>query len=162
MSMTVDEIVVELDQMLTVSRGNTSLADRLGHGNLTVLYEFLVPDAEPVPYLLTVGRDVRSIEPGAVPYDKADIVIRAEPTTLHRLTSGDLSGREAIVGGLLDIRKAPSLPKLLQMRALFNRYKKALHRGEVFAPTDEDGDLSPVNCAVDAHLSGTRNTDARA
>ena len=161
MSITVDEIVVELRQMLAVSRGNTSLADRLGRRNLTVLYEFLVPDAEPVPYLLTVGREVRSIEPGAVPYDDADIVIRAEPTTLHRLTSGDLSGREAIVGGLLDIRKAPSLPKLLQMRALFNRYKKALHRGEVLAPTDEDDDLSPVYCAGAGHLPDTRTNDTR-
>jgi hypothetical protein len=82
---------------------------------------------------MTVRPQERSVTPGAVAYDDADVVIRAEPITLHRLTSGDLSGREAIVGGLLDIRKAPSLPKLLQMRALFNRYKKALQRGEVTA-----------------------------
>ena len=46
-------------------------------------------------------------------------MIRTEPLTLHRLTSGELNGREAIVSGLLDIRKAPSVTKLLLMRGLF-------------------------------------------
>jgi hypothetical protein len=159
--MTVGEIVVELRQMLEVSRGNPTLTQRLAGGSLTVLYEFRVPDADSVPYLLTVAPDRRAIEPGAVPYDKVDIVIRAEPLTLHRLTSGDLSGREAIVGGLLDIRKAPSLPKLLQMRALFNRYKKALQRGEITPPTPAGEDLSPDTCAVETQLSTVRATDAR-
>lgn len=132
-TMTIDDIVGELRQMLDVSGGNPTLLQRLGAG-LTVLYEFTVPGGDPVPYLMTVRPQERSVTPGAVDYAAADVVIRAEPITLHRLTSGDLSGREAIVGGLLDIRKAPSLPKLLQMRALFNRYKKALQRGEVSLP----------------------------
>jgi hypothetical protein len=139
-TMTIDDIVGELRQMLDVSSGNPTLMQRLGNG-LTVLYEFSVPDGDPVPYLMTVRPQERSVTPGAVAYDDADVVIRAEPITLHRLTSGDLSGREAIVGGLLDIRKAPSLPKLLQMRALFNRYKKALQRGEVTAAPQRDGEF---------------------
>lgn len=138
-TMTIDDIVGELRQMLDVSSGNPTLMQRLGNG-LTVLYEFSVPDGDPVPYLMTVRPQERSVTPGAVAYDDADVVIRAEPITLHRLTSGDLSGREAIVGGLLDIRKAPSLPKLLQMRALFNRYKKALQRGEVTAAPQRGSD----------------------
>jgi hypothetical protein len=139
-TMTIDDIVGELRQMLDVSSGNPTLLQRLGNG-LTVLYEFSVPDGDPVPYLMTVRPQERSVTPGAVAYDDADVVIRAEPITLHRLTSGDLSGREAIVGGLLDIRKAPSLPKLLQMRALFNRYKKALQRGEVTAALQRGTDV---------------------
>jgi hypothetical protein len=154
-TMTVEEIVVELRQMLEVNRGNTTLSQRMAGRSLTVLYEFRVAGADAVPYLLTVAPDRRAIEPGAVPYDGVDIVIRAEPLTLHRLTSGDLSGREAIVGGLLDIRKAPSLPKLLQMRAMFNRYKKALQRGEI-APPPAAGDLPSDTCAVEAHLSTVR------
>lgn len=134
MTMTVDEIVVSLRQMLEVSRDSATLTRRLAGGTLTVLYEFQVPDAAPVPYHLTVSGDMRAIEPGPVPYDHADVVIRTEPLTLHRLTSGDLSGREAIVGGLLDIRKAPSLPKLLLMRSLLNRYKKARQRGQLPDP----------------------------
>ena len=140
-TMTIDDIVGELRQMLDVSSGNPTLLQRLGTG-LTVLYEFSVPDGDPVPYLMTVRPQERSVTPGAVAYDDADVVIRAEPITLHRLTSGDLSGREAIVGGLLDIRKAPSLPKLLQMRALFNRYKKALQRGEVTAALQRGSDVA--------------------
>jgi hypothetical protein len=160
-TMTVDEIVGELRQMLDVSKGSATLAQRLAGGTLTVLYEFRVPGGDPVPYVLAVGADRRAIEPGAVPYDDADIVIAAEPVTLHRLTSGDLSGREAIVGGLLDIRKAPSLPKLLLMRSLFNRYKKALQRGEVPDAGPADEALPPESCAVEAHLSahpGDRRT----
>jgi hypothetical protein len=164
-TVTVDEIVLELRQMLDASKGSATLTQRLAGSTLTVLYEFQAPGGEAVPYLLAVGRDRRAIEPGAVPYDEADIVIRAEPVTLRRLTSGDLSGREAIVGGLLDIRKAPSLPKLLLMRSLFNRYKKALQRGEipdaghtVPAEPGDDG-LSAENCAVEAHLSAVAPGD---
>ena len=73
---------------------------------------------------------MRGVEEGGIPYDDADIVIRTEPLTLHRLTNGDLGGREAIVSGRLDIRKAPSMPKLLFMRSLFNGYKKARLRAE--------------------------------
>jgi hypothetical protein len=144
--MTIEDVVAELRDMLEVSRRNPTLAQRLGGGALTVLYEFQTGGPEPTPYLLTVERDRRAIEPGAIPYEQADIVIRTEPLTLHRLTSGELGGREAIVSGLLDIRKAPSMPKLLLMRSLFNRYKKALQRGEITGPG------SGANCAVEARL----------
>ncbi|GAA2446684.1 hypothetical protein GCM10010191_74730 [Actinomadura vinacea] len=123
-SMTAAEVVAELREIVAATRGNGTIARRLAGGSLTVLYEF------PEPYTLVVRGDERRVDEGAVPYADADIVIRAEPLTLHRLTSGELGGREAIVGGLLDIRKAPALSKLLLMRSLFNVHKKARARGE--------------------------------
>lgn len=155
MTMTVDDIVVSLREMLDVNRGSNTLTQRLAGGSLTVLYEFKVPDGgEVVPYTLTVAGDRRAIEPGAVPYDDADIVIRTEPLTLHRLTNGDLSGREAIVGGLLDIRRAPSMPKLLLMRSLLNRYKKARLRGDLDPAT-------PVGDVRDAIVEPDSGRDPR-
>ena len=123
-TVTAADIVAQLREMLAAGRGNDTLARRLEGGSLTILFEF------PEPYTMTVTADDRRVEEGAVPYDDADIVIRAEPLTLHRLTSGELGGREAIVGGLLDIRKAPELNKLLLMRGMFNVHKKARARGE--------------------------------
>lgn len=134
MTMPVAEIVASLQEMLDVSRGSATLAQRLAGGSLSVLYEFQAPDAALEPYTLTVAGDERALVAGSVPYDQADIVIRCEPLTLHRLVSGELGGREAIVGGLLDIRRAPSLPKLLLMRSLLNRYKKARQRAAATTP----------------------------
>jgi putative sterol carrier protein len=121
-SLTPEDVVAELREVLAAGRGNNTMARRLAGGSLTVLYEF------PEPYTMVVTRDERRIDAGAVPYEQADVVIRAAPATLHRLTSGELGGREAIVGGLLDIRKAPALNKLLLMRALFNVHKKSKAR----------------------------------
>jgi hypothetical protein len=123
-TMTAADVVAELREIVAAGRGNGTLARRLDGGSLTVLFEF------PEPYTMVVTGDDRRVEEGGVPYEDADVVIRAEPLTLHRLTSGELGGREAIVGGLLDIRKAPELSKLLLMRGLFNVHKKARARGE--------------------------------
>ena len=127
-TMSVEEIVAELRDVLDTSRLHPGLAQRLVGGTLTVLYEFQTGAGQEAPHVMTVGEQTRSVRPGSVPYDEADIVIRTEPLTLHRLTSGELNGREAIVSGLLDIRKAPSVTKLLLMRGLFNQYKKAQAR----------------------------------
>ncbi|GIH22229.1 hypothetical protein Aph01nite_05390 [Acrocarpospora phusangensis] len=134
-TMTVAEAVAELRDMLAASGGNPTIADRLARGSLSVLYEFENPDGTIEPYLMRVRRDLREVAPGAVSYDEADIVIRTEPLTLHRLSNGELGGREAIVSGRLDIRKAPSMPKLLFMRSLFNSYKKHRLRTEADAQT---------------------------
>ncbi|XVQ09497.1 hypothetical protein ACQP1W_44380 [Spirillospora sp. CA-255316] len=123
-SMTAADVVAELREIVAAGRGNDTLARRLEGGSLTVLFEF------PEPYTMVVTGDDRRVDEGGVPYEDADVVIRAEPLTLHRLTSGELGGREAIVGGLLDIRKAPELSKLLLMRGMFNVHKKARARGE--------------------------------
>lgn len=129
-TMTVAEAVAELREMLAASGANPTIASRLARGSLSVLYEFQGPDDTIEPYVMRVSPDVREVEPGGVPYDEADIVIRTEPLTLHRLSNGELGGREAIVSGRLDIRKAPSMPKLLFMRALFNSHKKMRMRAE--------------------------------
>ncbi|MFC5753275.1 hypothetical protein [Actinomadura rugatobispora] len=123
-SMTAADVVAELREIVAAGRGNDTLARRLEGGSLIVLFEF------PEPYTMRVSGDDRRVDEGGVPYEDADVVIRAEPLTLHRLTSGELGGREAIVGGLLDIRKAPELNKLLLMRGMFNVHKKARARGE--------------------------------
>ncbi|MEO3813431.1 hypothetical protein ABGB17_30910 [Sphaerisporangium sp. B11E5] len=146
-TMTVQEAVAELREMLAASGSNTTIADRLARGSLSVLYEFLGPDGAVEPYVMRVRRDLREVAAGAVPYDQADIVIRTEPLTLHRLTSGELGGREAIVSGRLDIRKAPSMPKLLFMRSLFNSYKKTRLRAG-----------PPTECAVEASTEAAQAT----
>ena len=134
-TMTVEQIVAELRDMLEVTRDSHSLGQRLAGRELSVCtssWQLWTPRCTGRPTACDAGgRCDRSVTPGAVPHDEVDIVIRAEPSTLHRLTSGELNGREAIVSGLLDIRKAPSMPKLLLMRGLFNQYKKAQARGAV-------------------------------
>lgn len=148
-TMTVAEAVAELREMLAASGGNPTIADRLARGSLSVLYEFQSPDGTVEPWLMRVRRDLREVEPGGVPYDEADIVIRTEPLTLHRLTNGELGGREAIVSGRLDIRKAPSMPKLLFMRSLFNSYKKTRMRAS-----------QESACAVEASTSAEKTSTA--
>jgi hypothetical protein len=141
--MTVAEIAAELDDMVASSSNNPTLTQRLLGRRLTVLYEFIPPEhpaeAEPatVPYLLTMAPERCTVEPVSAPYDTVDVVIRATPDTLHRMTSGELGGREAMASGLLDIRKAPSMPKLLLLRALFNAHKKAQLRAAAAASAGE-------------------------
>jgi hypothetical protein len=132
---TVEEVVAQLAEMVGVSRANPTIAQRLLGQTLSVQYEFEAPDGSTRPYVMRVGGSRWDVEPGRMPPDSVDIVIGTSPDTLHRLTSGALGGREAVVSGLLDIRKAPSMPKLLLMRALFNRHKKARLRGEIEATT---------------------------
>jgi hypothetical protein len=156
-TMTVEQIVAELRDMLTVTRDSPTLAQRLTGKDLTVLYEFIGTAEEAAdsedgagnihPHVMYVGTAERGVRAGAVPYDEVDIVIRALPLTLHRLTSGELNGREAIVSGMLDIRKAPSLPRLLLMRGLFNQYKKLRARNPV--STSIGSDEPDENCAVE-------------
>lgn len=125
-TMTVAEAVAELRDMLAATEGNHTIAARLARQSLSMLYEFHGADGAVEPYLMKIDEAGWNITPGPVPYDEVDIVIRTEPLTLHRLTNGELGGREAIMSGRLDIRKAPSMPKLLFMRSLFNNHKKAL------------------------------------
>lgn len=133
MTTTVDEVLAELTAMASVTRTHSGLRGRLLGSDLTVRYEMTGDDDAVRPYLLRVTADEAEVVPATT--EAADIVIRAHPHTLHRLISGDLGGREAIASGLLDIRRAPSVPKLLVMRALFNTYRKALRRGEIEVPS---------------------------
>lgn len=148
---TVAEVVAELAEMVDVSRSSPTIVQRLLGQSLVVAYEFTGDGAEVQPYVLRVGGQTWGVEPGPVDPDAADIVIRTAPQTLHQLTSGTLGGREAIVSGLLDIRKAPSMPKLLLMRALFNRHKKARLRGEVGAGPDRGSGTCGIAPLVGGH-----------
>ena len=163
--MTIADIAAELDEMLESSRRNPTLTQRLLGQRLTVLYEFIPPeeaaDADPttVPYLLTMAPENSTVEAVAAPYDEVDVVVRATPDTLHRVTNGQLGGREAMVSGLLDIRKAPSMPKLLLLRAMFNAHKKARLRasaqtGPDVAATDS-ATAAATATAVEATTVGT-------
>ena len=129
---TCDEIVAELSEMLMLGADSPSIVRRTRNGGLTVLHE--LRDGERiVPYHYRLVAGVGTLAPGALQYEDCDIVIRTTPTALHRILSGELGGREAVASGLLDLRKAPSMPKLLILRALFNRYLKAHKRGEAGA-----------------------------
>jgi hypothetical protein len=144
--LTIEDLAGELRDMLAVSQRHPTMSARLFGQRLRVLYEFLPatgePSAEPVPYLLTVSPEGSGVAPGGAPESEVDIVIRATPQTLHRVINGDLGGREAMASGLLDIRKAPSMPKLLVMRALFNGYKKARLRGDLPATSQPPVDAA--------------------
>ncbi len=125
--MSCDEIVTELAAMLDMNIKNPGFVQRTLANSLTVMYEFQDGDAEH-PYHFIMADGTARLAAGALPYDACDVVIRTTPDTLHRLLHGELGGREAIISGVLDIRKAPSMAKLLVMRALFNRYIKASKR----------------------------------
>lgn len=124
------EIAEQLQAMLAVSQASPGFAQRMTHRSVVVQFE-LVADGDVVPYHLWLSGVDGAVSPGARDHDDCDIVIRTDPATLHRLLEGELGGREAIISGRLDIRKAPSMPKLLVMRSLFNRYTKARRSGRV-------------------------------
>lgn len=130
MPMTVTEIVAELRGMLALAGDSPSIVRRTQRSALTVLHELVDDRGEIVPWSYRLAAGVGTLTPGALDYDACDIVIRTTPADLHRILSGELGGREAVVSGILDLRKAPSMAKLLVMRALFNRYLKLRRGGE--------------------------------
>jgi len=100
------------------------LVDLTRRNNLKILYEFL--DGEqvvPYHFILQAGNTV--FQPGALDYQECDLVIRTTPETLYKILAGQLSSREVLLSGALDIRKAPTMNKLLLFRALFNQYRKS-------------------------------------
>jgi hypothetical protein len=132
-SISCEQIAAELRAMLDVASTSPSLVQRTLKQPLTVSYEFLDQDAIR-PFHLRLAGGVGTLQEGALDYEQCDVVVRTTPLALHRILNGDLGGREAVVSGILDVRKAPSMAKLMQLRALFNRYLKARKRGEL---TDE-------------------------
>jgi hypothetical protein len=94
---------------------------------VTVLYELL--DGETIRPFHTRIRDGETwFAEGALDYDECDLVLRTAPETLHRVMSGELAGREAVMSGMLDFRKAPSIAKLMVLRSLFAQHVKARRR----------------------------------
>lgn len=123
-SMTIAELVAELEDMLEATRANSSILSRLGSDRMSVCYELVDVDGTVHPYLMSINGTDRHVRALDEVDEDADVVLRATPMTLHNVTTGAMGGRDAIMSGQMDIKKAPSLPKLLVMRGLFNQYKK--------------------------------------
>jgi len=138
-----DAIAEELRAALDVYR-----AGKPARSPVTVLYELSDGDGFRSYHTRIAGDESRFAE-GALDYAECDVVIRTTPEALHRILAGELAGREAVMSGALDIRKVPSMQKLMVLRALFSRYTKARRRqasgdcvvaGE--APADGAGGLA--------------------
>ncbi len=124
-TVTIEEIIGELRAMIEHNKTNPGIIQRAFNIPLTVLYEFNV-NGKIESYYFTLQGNVGSLDPGALPYDESDVVIRTTPDAVHQILDGTLSGREAVVSGRMEVIKAPSMPKLLMMRAMFNRYRKSV------------------------------------
>jgi putative sterol carrier protein len=98
--------------------------------DITIQYEFVDGDAVHAFHSAVHGTDWTFGE-GAQPDEDCDVILRTTPKVLSEVLTGVTGGREAMLSGALSMRKAPSHPKLLLMRAIFNRYTKAQERGEL-------------------------------
>ena len=123
MTATVDDVVGVLRTMLIVNSRDPKWLKR--GKKITVQYEF----PEHGAYWCRADGPDWTLEPGSLPDEQCDIVIRTSPDVLYGLLHGSLGGREMMTSGKLSLRKAPPMPMLLVMRAMFNRYTKAVTRG---------------------------------
>ncbi|HEX5121115.1 MAG TPA: hypothetical protein VFW65_38510 [Pseudonocardiaceae bacterium] len=98
--------------------------------NITIQYEFVADDAVHTYHSWVHDSDWKFGE-GALADDDCDVILRTTPQVLNEVLTGVTGGREAMLNGTLSMRKAPSHPKLLLMRAIFNRYTKASERGDL-------------------------------
>ena len=97
---------------------------------ITIQYELLHED-EVYPYYTWLDGADWAFEPGYLPADDCDIVLRAADDILGEILSGAIDGREAITSGRMFLTKAPPMPLLMVMRGIFMRYAKAQARGTV-------------------------------
>lgn len=125
MTVTMDELVGVLRTMLIVNSRDPKWLRR--GRKITVQYEFPGHGA----YWCRAEGPDWVLEPGSLPDEECDIVVRTSPEALHGILHGSLGGREAMVSGRLSLRKAPAMPTLLVLRAMFNRYTKAAARGQL-------------------------------
>jgi putative sterol carrier protein len=98
--------------------------------DITIQYEFVDGETVHAFHSAVHGTDWQFGE-GAKPDEECDVILRTTPKALSEVLTGVTGGREAMLNGTLSMRKAPSHPKLLLMRAIFNRYTKAQERGEL-------------------------------
>lgn len=118
-----DEVLDVLGEMMAFNS-----ADPRGNGKqVTVQYEFVTPSGVSPYYCRASGADWELAQ-GSLPDGDADVILRATPQALLAIIKGEVGGREAVMSGALDLRKAPSMPKLIAMRGMFNRYAKAQAR----------------------------------
>ncbi|MEN3361638.1 MAG: hypothetical protein V7637_5620 [Mycobacteriales bacterium] len=129
---TLDEVLDTLRTMLVITSTDPKWLRR--GRQITVQYEFTDGDRS-LPYHCRSEGPKWTLVPGALPDSDCDVIVATAPATLHGILHGELGGREAMVSGRLRLRKAPSMPMLLVMRGMFNRYTKAAARGTL--PTGE-------------------------
>ena len=123
-----DEIVQTLRAMTAVGARDRLWLRR--KKDITIQYEFADGGQLHIFHSSVHGTDWQFAE-GALPDEDCDVILRTTPSVLQNVLQGVTGGREAMLSGQLSMRKAPSHPKLLLMRAIFNRYTKAQERGEL-------------------------------
>jgi putative sterol carrier protein len=126
--MTVESILGDIRTMLELNSVNEKWLKK--RRRISVQYEFTVGDATHSYYCVADGPRWTFTE-GTLPESECDVILETTPDILSDILHGRLGGREAIVSGKLNMRRAPSMPMLLMMRGMFNRYQKAVARGEV-------------------------------
>jgi hypothetical protein len=129
---TLDDVLDTLRTMLVITSNDPKWLRR--GRRITVQYEF-EDGGRSLPYHCRSDGPKWTLTPGALPDGDCDVIVATTPATLHGILHGELGGREAMVSGRLRLRKAPSMPMLLVMRGMFNRYTKAAARGTL--PTGE-------------------------
>ncbi len=124
----VRDLVKVLRAILTISSRDEKLLKRAT--SITIQYELL--EGEGVyPYYCRSDGAHWELAPGSLPEEECDIIVRTFAEDLTEILQGGLSGREAIASGKMSLRKAPSMPMLLVMRAMYNRYAKAQTAGRL-------------------------------
>lgn len=125
---TLDDIVRTLREMTAVGARDRLWLRRKKY--ITIQYEFEDGDAVHAYHSSVQGTEWNFGE-GALPDEECDVILRTTPQVLHDVLKGVTGGREAMLNGQLVMRKGPNHPKLLLMRAIFNRYTKSQERGEL-------------------------------
>lgn len=123
-----DDIVGRLREMTAVGARDRLWLRR--QKNIAIQYEFSDSGDLHTYHSVVRGTDWTFAE-GALPDADCDVILRTTPGVLRDVLTGVTGGREAMLNGKLSMRKGPSHPKLLLMRAIFNRYTKAQERGEL-------------------------------
>lgn len=126
-----DRTIETIRSMLDITAANPKWISR--GRSICVQYEFPWEDTARA-YVTRIDRDHWEMTEGAAPDDECDVIVAASAETLFGILHGELGGREAMVSGRMDLRKAPSVRNLLLMRSMFNLYTKSVLRGEAAAP----------------------------
>lgn len=122
-----DQTIATIRSMLEITAANPKWISR--NRSICVQYEFPGEDGAR-SYVTRIDRDQWELIEGAAPDDECDVIVTASAETLYGILHGELGGREAMVSGRMDLRKAPSVRNLLLMRAMFNMYTKSVLRAE--------------------------------
>jgi hypothetical protein len=131
------ELILEkLRAMTTIGSGDALWARRAN--DIAIQYEFAEPDGLRTYHSRVQGTSWTFGE-GALADEECDVILRTTPQVLDDVLTGVAGGREAMLNGQLSMRKAPSHPKLLQMRAIFNRYTKSQARGDLIDLNADQG-----------------------